>query len=79
MRKGCTRLPHTALVAHKHWSHRSDMAQGDYGRKKAVTGTHRKCEAEFEGKSYTIQEVETEKKEEGQSKTQSDTEQQRWR
>lgn len=22
MRKGCTRLPHTALVAHKHWAHR---------------------------------------------------------
>lgn len=22
MRKGCTRLPHTGLVAHKHWSHR---------------------------------------------------------
>lgn len=22
MRKGCTRPPHTGLVAHKHWSHR---------------------------------------------------------
>lgn len=27
MGKGCTSLPHTALVAHKHWSHRWTCSQ----------------------------------------------------